>query len=74
MNVRADRRETKPCPAHFISLYQERTDPELFDQLFRGRHQHKRIPFRFIIYHASDRADADKVIGHHLPRNAEKED
>ena len=58
----------------FLSLHQERSGTELFDELLRSCRRHERVLFRFIFHYASHRADTDKVIGHHLFWNAEKED
>ena len=56
------------------SLYQERCGTELFDELLRSCRRQKPISFRFILHHASHRADADKISGHHLFWHPEKED
>src|SRR5205809_4302876 len=57
----------------FFSLHQERSGTELFDELLRSRRRHERVSFYFIFHYASHRADADKVISHHLSWNGEKE-
>ena len=56
------------------SLHGKRSETQLFNELIRGRRRHERVTFRLILYHTSHRADANKVIGHHLSWNAEKED
>jgi hypothetical protein len=56
------------------SLHEERCGPELFNEFLRSRRRNECVSPRLVLHHASHRADADKVLGHHLFWNAEKED